>query len=52
VITAFNGWLTARAAGGRGAAADFARQNFLSDQVGVWLAKLRGCWQWLLLLRL
>lgn len=34
VIAAFNAWTAARAAGGRGAGADFARQHFLSDQVG------------------
>jgi hypothetical protein len=41
VIAAFNAWSAARAAGGRGAGADFARQHFLSDQVGG--AALREC---------
>lgn len=34
VIAAFNAWTAARAAGGRGAAADFARTHFMNDQVG------------------
>lgn len=33
LIAAFNAWTAARAAGGRGAGADFARQHFLSEQV-------------------
>lgn len=40
VIAAFNAWSAAKAAGGRGAAADFARQHFMSDQVG--FEKVRG----------
>jgi hypothetical protein len=33
VVAAYNGWVAARAAGGRGAGADFARQHFVSEQV-------------------
>jgi hypothetical protein len=33
VVAAYNGWVAARAAGGRSAGADFARQHFLSEQV-------------------
>jgi hypothetical protein len=32
-VAAYNGWVAARAAGGRGAAAEFARQHFVSEQV-------------------
>jgi hypothetical protein len=39
VIAAFNAWTAARASGGRGAAADFARSHFMNDQVGAW-----GAW--------
>lgn len=33
VVAAYNGWVAARAAGGRSAGADFARQHFVSEQV-------------------
>jgi hypothetical protein len=35
LIAAFNGWVAARAVGGRGSGTDFARQHFLSEQVRV-----------------
>jgi hypothetical protein len=38
-VAAYNGWVAARAAGGRGAAADFVRQHFVSEQV-------RSSWRW------
>lgn len=42
VIAAFTAWSSARAAGGRAAGAEFARQHFLSDQVRlIYVVKLQ-----------
>eukprot|EP00882_Tetradesmus_deserticola_P010798 GHRQ01011407.1.p1 GENE.GHRQ01011407.1~~GHRQ01011407.1.p1 ORF type:complete len:312 (+),score=103.42 GHRQ01011407.1:429-1364(+) len=40
-VAAYNGWVAARAAGGRSAGAEFARQHFVSEQVLEAVAKGR-----------